>query len=98
MRWKAVGEVPLTQDRDQRRAVVNTVMNLQIPKYPGHNTAGKRCLAVAKSLVWEAIKLEPQCGIRDFGGQDGTGVREKQLLRNVQQTATAGMCEPTLSH
>jgi hypothetical protein len=71
MRWEGVGEVPLSQDRDQWWAVVNTVMNLQVAKYPGHNITGKLWLAFAKGRVWEAMKLEPQRGIRDLGGRDG---------------------------
>jgi hypothetical protein len=29
--WKGVDWIHLAQDRDQRRAVVNTVMNLRVP-------------------------------------------------------------------
>jgi hypothetical protein len=30
-RWEGVDRIHLTQDRDQRRALVNTVMNLRVP-------------------------------------------------------------------
>jgi hypothetical protein len=31
IRWEGVGRIHLAQDRDQWRAVVNTVMNLWVP-------------------------------------------------------------------
>jgi hypothetical protein len=34
--WEGVGRIHLAQDRDQRRAVVNTVMNLPVPKDVGN--------------------------------------------------------------
>jgi hypothetical protein len=35
-RWECVNLINLTQDRDQRRAVLNVVMNLQVPYNAGN--------------------------------------------------------------
>jgi len=36
MEWEGVGRMYLTQDSDQRRIVVNTVMNLRVPQKAGN--------------------------------------------------------------
>jgi hypothetical protein len=49
--WEGVDWMHLDQDRSQRRAVVNTVMNLRIPYYAG-NLSTKLFLASEEGLCY----------------------------------------------
>jgi hypothetical protein len=44
--WDCVEWVRVAQDRDQQRAVVNTVMDLQVPQKAGNFLSSTECLRI----------------------------------------------------
>jgi hypothetical protein len=82
IRWQGVNWIHLSQDMEQRRALVNTVMNLQVPQKAGNSMTSCATIKVLKTDSSQQLLMTGWTCSHEMRAQNFYKIWVRKLLVN----------------